>query len=157
MHQLAKLGLIASALLTGVAVLSANAQPPAVFDAVISGQRITIGFDELLERAPLVADQAFRVAEIGRDEHTSHHVVSIRHREVPHRHDHHDLMVVLLRGSGTMLQGDHERPVGVGSILYIPRGTRHAFRNASDEPAIAYAVYSPAFDAEDRIVSEPEP
>lgn len=157
MHRLAKLGPIVSVLLPLVATLSAHAQPPAVFDAVISGQRITIPLDELLERAPLASDQAFRVAEIGRDEHTSHHVVSIRHREVPHRHDRHDLMVVMLRGSGAMLQGDHERPIGVGSILYIPRGTRHAFRNAGDEPAIAYAVYSPAFDPEDRIVSEPEP
>ncbi|MGE4606103.1 MAG: cupin domain-containing protein [Myxococcota bacterium] len=157
MHRLASFGPIATALLSLVSTLSANAQPPAVLDAVISDQRITIEFDELMKRAPLAADQDFHVAELGRDEHTSHHVVSIRHSEVPHRHDRHDLVVVMLRGSGTMLQGAEERPIGAGSILYIPRGTRHAFRNAGDEPAIAYAVYTPAFDAEDRIVTEPEP
>ena len=155
MHRLATLGIIASSLLSLASAPSARAEPAAVFDAVIAGQRITIEFDELMKRAPLAADQAFHVAELGRDEHTSHHVVAIRHREVPHRHDRHDLVVVILHGSGTMLAGTEERPVGAGSILYIPRGTNHAFRNSGDEPAIAYAVYTPAFDAEDRILSEP--
>ncbi len=155
MHRLASKGAIAISLLSLVGALPARAQPPAVFDALLSGQRTTSPFEELMERAPLAPDQAFRVVELGRDQHTSHHVVSIRDREVPHRHDRHDLMVVMLRGSGTMLQGTEERAVGVGSILYIPRGTSHAFRNAGDEPAIAYAVYSPAFDAEDRIITEP--
>jgi mannose-6-phosphate isomerase-like protein (cupin superfamily) len=43
-----------------------------------------------------------------------------------------------------------ERAVGQGSILYVPRATVHAFRNTSDEPAAAYAVYTPAFDGQDR-------
>jgi mannose-6-phosphate isomerase-like protein (cupin superfamily) len=155
MHRPVTFGIIAVTCLSLVAPLSAAAQSPAVFDALLAGQRTTIEFDELVQRAPLAPDEAFHIAELGRDPFTSHHVVSIRHREVPHRHDRHDLMVVLVRGSGTMLLGTEERPVGVGSILYIPRGTSHAFRNTGDEPAIAYAVYSPAFDAEDRITTAP--
>jgi mannose-6-phosphate isomerase-like protein (cupin superfamily) len=58
--------------------------------------------------------------------------------------------VVILRGHGSMLLGDQERPVGLDSIVYVPRGTTHAFRNSSGEPAIAYAVYTPAFDGRDR-------
>jgi mannose-6-phosphate isomerase-like protein (cupin superfamily) len=46
--------------------------------------------------------------------------------------------------------GDAVHPVGEGSILYVPRGTVHAFANESGEPAIAYAVYTPAFDGKDR-------
>jgi mannose-6-phosphate isomerase-like protein (cupin superfamily) len=88
--------------------------------------------------------------EVGRDDRTSHHVVAIRDREQPHRHERHDLFVVILRGHGTMLLGDQERPVGQNSILYVPRGTTHAFHNTSGEPAIAYAVYAPAFDGRDR-------
>jgi len=152
MHRLTALG---TACLCLVGWLPANAEPPAVFDALISGQRTTIEFDELIARATLAPEQAFHVTELARDQHASHHVVAIRHREVPHRHDRHDLMVVILRGSGTMLQGQEERPIGVGSILYIPRGTTHAFRNAGEQPAIAYAVYTPAFDGQDRIISEP--
>ena len=54
-----------------------------------------------------------------------------------------------------MRLGNEERPVGEGSILYVPRGTVHAFRNAAEQPAVAYAVYAPAFDGQDRVeVSE---
>lgn len=77
-------------------------------------------------------------------------MVAIRDREVPHRHDRHDLMVVMLRGHGSWRLGDQVHEVGEGSILYVPRGTAHAFANATNEPAIAYAVYSPAFDGHDR-------
>jgi mannose-6-phosphate isomerase-like protein (cupin superfamily) len=128
----------------------ARGDPAAVLDAVIAGQRMTIERDALIARAALREDQDFRVVEVGRDDHTSHHVVAIRDREQPHRHDRHDLFVVILRGHGTMRLGDQQRPVGVDSILYVPRGTIHAFHNTSGEPAIAYAVYTPAFDGRDR-------
>ena len=95
-----------------------------------------------------------RVVEVGRDDTSSHHVVTIRNRETPHHHDRHDLLVVMLEGFGSMRLGDAERPVGRGSILYVPRGTVHAFRNASDAPAVAYAVYFPPFDGRDRTPAE---
>jgi mannose-6-phosphate isomerase-like protein (cupin superfamily) len=41
--------------------------------------------------------------------------------------------------------------VGEGSILYVPRGSVHAFRNQASEPAVAYALYAPAFDGRDRV------
>ncbi len=93
--------------------------------------------------------------EIARDAATSHHVVSIREAEVPHRHDRHDLLVVLLEGYGSMRLGDEVRAVGVGSILYIPRGTPHGFANHGVAPAVAYAVYLPAFDGADRVLTDP--
>jgi mannose-6-phosphate isomerase-like protein (cupin superfamily) len=133
---------------------SAEADPPAVLDAVIAGERVTIPRDALIERVKLAPEQNFQVVEIGRDAATSHHVVAIRDREVPHRHDQHDLVVVILRGHGTLRLGDSERAVGVGSILYIPRATEHTFSNGSDEPAIAYAIYTPPFDGKDRVVTE---
>ncbi len=129
----------------------ARGDPATVLDAVIAGQRMTIERDALIARAELREDQNFRVVEVGRDDHTSHHIVAIRDREQPHSHERHDLFVVILRGHGTMRLGDQERPVGVDSILYVPRGTIHAFHNTSGEPAIAYAVYTPAFDGRDRI------
>lgn len=89
---------------------------------------------------------------MARDRHTSHHVVWIRTQEVPHRHDRHDLWVVIVRGHGTMRLGDEERAVGEGSVLYVPRGTVHAFRNLSSAAAAAYAVYAPPFDGKDRVL-----
>ena len=91
--------------------------------------------------------------ELARDANTSQHLVAIRAQEVPHRHDHHDLLVVMLRGHGRMRIGADEREVGEGSILYVPRGSVHAFRNESPEPAVAFAVYLPAFDGRDRVTA----
>lgn len=145
---------IAIALLLGALLGAAGARPqapPAVLDAAL-GERLTLALEQLPERAPLAPGEAFRAEEIGRDAHTSHHVVAIRDAETPHRHDHHDLWVVILRGHGTLRLGAETRPVGQGSILYMPRGVVHAFSNASEEPAYAYAVYAPPFDGEDRIV-----
>ena len=86
----------------------------------------------------------------GRDTGTSHHLVAIQTRGAA-RHDRHDLLVVIVRGHGTMRMGDAALPVGERSILYVPRGTVHAFTNQSDAPAVAYAVYTPPFDGKDRV------
>jgi mannose-6-phosphate isomerase-like protein (cupin superfamily) len=126
----------------------------AVLDALYGSERRTVALDALAEDDGLAPGEAFKVVELGRDAHTSHHLVWIRDREVPHRHDRHDLVVVMLRGHGAMRLGAEERAVGEGSILYVPRGTVHAFRNASPEPAAAYAVYTPAFDGMDRVPVE---
>jgi mannose-6-phosphate isomerase-like protein (cupin superfamily) len=135
-----------------VAARTADAPAPVV-DALFPQGRLTRALAEL-DAEPLAPDEGFRIRELGRDAHTSHHLVWIRDREVPHRHDRHDLFVVMLRGFGTMRLGAEERPVGEGSILYVPRGTPHAFRNASDGAALAYAVYAPAFDGSDRAPAE---
>jgi mannose-6-phosphate isomerase-like protein (cupin superfamily) len=147
LFSLALLALLAA----GTAIRAgADASPPAVFDGLLGGSRTTSALAEL---APpdLEPGEEFRLSEIGRDAHTSHHMVWIRDREQPHRHDHHDLVAVIVRGHGQMLLGREERPVGEGSVLYIPRGTRHAFRNQSGAPSLAYAIYTPAIDPNDRI------
>jgi mannose-6-phosphate isomerase-like protein (cupin superfamily) len=149
--------LLLAALLGAPAAPAEEAAAPPVLDALFDGARTTVPLAELAAREPLAAAEDFRVRELGRDAHSSHHLVWIRDREVPHRHDRHDLFVVMLKGYGAMRLGDEERPVGPGSILYVPRATVHAFRNASGEPAVAYAVYAPAFDGVDRVPAPPAP
>ena len=125
--------------------------PPAVLDALFPSGRETLPLAALADRVKLAPGEDFRVIELARDAETSHHLVAIRGAEIPHRHDRHDLLVVMLRGHGHMRVGAEQRPVGEGSILYVPRGAVHAFRNDSPEPAVAYAVYVPAFDGRDRV------
>ncbi len=117
-------------------------------------ERLTLPLGALVAQATLAPEQDFRVIPVGRDPHSSHHTVAIRRAEDLHRHDDHDLMVIILRGHGTMQLGKERRLVGEGSILYIPRGTPHAFANASDRPAVAYAVYHPPYAGRDRIPVE---
>jgi len=125
--------------------------PPAVLDALFPNGRETVSLAALAERVKLAPGEDFRVIELARDTQTSQHLVAIRRAEIPHRHDRHALLVVMLRGHGRMRIGAEERPVGEGSILYVPQGAVHAFRNESPEPAVAYAVYLPAFDGRDRV------
>jgi len=133
-------------------VAAGDASPP-VLDALFPSGRETLALAALAERVTLAPGEELRVVELARDASTSHHLVAIRGQETPHRHDHHDLLVVMLRGHGRMLLGAEERAVGEGSILYVPRGSVHAFRNESAEPAVAYAVYVPAFDGRDRLTA----
>jgi mannose-6-phosphate isomerase-like protein (cupin superfamily) len=143
--------------LLGALVLSAPliAAPTAPFtptlDALIGATRAHFPLSTLADRAPLAPDQDFRVVEIGRDASTSHHIVVIRKAETPHRHDQHDLFVMIVRGRGSMRIGEEELPVDEGSLIYVPRGAVHAFANRSPSPAVAYVVYSPPFDDSDRV------
>jgi mannose-6-phosphate isomerase-like protein (cupin superfamily) len=129
--------------------------PPPMFDALFPTGRQSLALASLAERVTLGAGEDLRVVEIARDTHTSHHVVAIRGAETPHRHDRHDLLVVMLRGHGRMRLGAEERPVGEGSILYVPRGSVHAFHNHAPTPAVALAIYAPAFDGIDRTPAGP--
>ncbi len=147
-------GALCAALLALQTAAPGPEAPPATLDALFPSGRVTLPLDALAARHPLPAGEDFVVREVARDAHSSHHVVWIRDREQPHRHDRHDLFVVIVRGFGTMRLGAEERPVGSGSILYVPRGTPHAFKNESGEPALAYAVYVPAFDGQDRVPVE---
>ena len=157
-HLTSLLGAVALAVCAGCASSTpqdATPEPP-VLDALL-GPRLVVPLEELALRVPLAPDQDFRVALLGRSEHTSHHVGAIRTAEPPHRHDRHDLLVLLVRGHGTQRVGDETRPVGEGSVLFVPRGVVHAFSNTGPEPAIAYLVYSPPFDGADRVLVEQAP
>jgi mannose-6-phosphate isomerase-like protein (cupin superfamily) len=125
------------------AAAACRADPPAAVLDTLLGERRTVPLAELIASAELAPGQDVRVVEIGRDAHTSQHVVGLRTGEALHRHDHHDLVVVVLRGYGRMRLGDDTRAVGPGSIMVVPRGSVHAFTNESGEPAYAFTLYAP--------------
>jgi mannose-6-phosphate isomerase-like protein (cupin superfamily) len=136
--------------LVWIAATPASDSAPTV-DALLGSERVRIPLAALAERVPLAADQPFRVVEVGRDASTSHHLAAIRSAEKPHRHDHHDQLVVIARGYGTVRVGDRTLPVGEGSIVYVPRATVHAFTNQSGAPAVSYVIYTPPYDGVDRV------
>ena len=143
-------------LVLGFALVAAEpaVKPPPAVDALFANGRLTQPLAELLAAHPLEPGKNFQVIEIGRDAGSSQHLAWIADRESPHRHDTHDLFVVMLRGWGTMRIGAETRRVGEGSLIYVPRATPHAFTNLSGAPAASYAVYFPPFDGKDRVPVE---
>jgi quercetin dioxygenase-like cupin family protein len=144
------LALAALAVLVAAASRAADEPQPAVFDAIHRGERTTRPLAELLAEATLADGEEVRVTPLGRDAHASHHLVVLRSGEEIHRHDEHELHVVILRGHGTMQIGDRTLPAGQGSVMYVPRGVAHAFVNGSEAPAVALVTYTPPLDAPDR-------
>lgn len=132
-----------------------GAAPAAVLDALLPEGRRTLTLEALARRVALADGEARRAEEIGRDARSSHHVLALRGGEEPHRHARHALLVVVLRGFGDMRLGEATRRVGPGSVLYVPPGAVHAFTNRAPRPAVAYAVYWPPFDGEDRQPASP--
>lgn len=130
--------------------------PPRVVDALYEDGRRTLEPAALIASVPLAEGEATKVALVGADAHSSHHVVALRDAEPLHRHDAHDLLAVLLRGHGRMWIEGEERTIGPDSITFVPRGAVHSLRNDAAEPLVGYVVFWPPFDGRDRVLVEPE-
>jgi len=66
----------------------------------------------------------------------------------PHLHEHHDEIIVFLRGEATFRLGDELRQVGPNDVISVPAGTPHATLRAETECLLA-AVFTPGFDLDD--------
>ena len=62
----------------------------------------------------------------------------------PHRHLAEDELFTITEGSITFTAGEESRRVSSGESVFVPRGTRHTYRNEQAAPARMIAVYSPA-------------
>ena len=108
-----------------------------------------------LREHPLKAGQDVSIEEISRGDTASTAIVQIRGRQSSHLHEGHDVIIILLKGRGMLTAGGRNLEVRPGSIVTLPRGTAHSFISKSSEPAVAYALFTPAFDGKD-IVPVPE-
>lgn len=104
--------------------------------------------DALLEELDDGASVSARL--LGKGASVSHHLVRVRSREGLHRHNRHDLTVVLVRGAGDLVL--HEKPLRLeeGAVAFIPRRTPHEFVNTGRQDAVLLALFTPAYDGKDR-------
>lgn len=65
----------------------------------------------------------------------------------PHVHPHTDETFYLASGEATFLLGDREVPVAAGSMVFVPRGTRHTVWNSGEDHLRGLILISPG-DAE---------
>lgn len=62
----------------------------------------------------------------------------------PAVHNGFDEAIYVVTGKLMVVKGhDHARPAPAGTLFLIPRGTRHAFTNETDEPARVLGMWSP--------------
>jgi mannose-6-phosphate isomerase-like protein (cupin superfamily) len=59
----------------------------------------------------------------------------------PHIHHHEDELFYVLSGELTFYAGDKTVPVQAGTLVYIPKGTLHYFKNTSSSNARMIAVF----------------
>lgn len=130
----------------------------ATWPACVSGPNIYLQYgneyqefklDKILADNPLAPGENIKVANLGRSQSASQHVVQIRDREIPHLHKVHDATVTMLRGEGYLILGKKRINLKAGDVVHIPRGVPHYFVNTASQPTVALAVYSPVFDGKD--------
>ncbi len=61
----------------------------------------------------------------------------------PHIHHRVDETYCLLEGELEFLDGENTFTARAGAVFYIPKGTLHAWRNATAEPGKGAAIHSP--------------
>ena len=120
------------------------------------GKGITL--EAWLKQHPIPQNQEMAIQELSRGEgdSASTHIVQIRRLEPLHIHKDHDIMAILLKGKGILTLGDQQLQVSPGSLISIPRGVPHSFVNRSTDPAVAYAMFTPAFDGKDTVPVQQE-
>ena len=62
----------------------------------------------------------------------------------PHKHLAEDELFAITQGSITFTAGSDTRTVSAGESVFVPRETRHFYRNELTTPARMIAVYTPA-------------
>lgn len=58
-------------------------------------------------------------------------------------HDDVDQTLVIVDGEGEAIMGGETSPVGPSSLVFVPAGTRHNFRNTGSHPLKLYTIYAP--------------
>jgi mannose-6-phosphate isomerase-like protein (cupin superfamily) len=138
----ARIGVFLALLLVTSALAGcASSTPPRV---------VSPATDTFIDDVPSDAKQQVAVMHLRRSAVSSQHFIMLRGAEEPHVHDRSDLTVFVLRGAVVMHFEDRTVKVGPGDVVDIPMGAFHWAENVADEPSLAYAVYSPAFDGKDR-------
>jgi quercetin dioxygenase-like cupin family protein len=107
------------------------------------------GLDAFVARHPLRPDAEIRADEVARSEAASLHLVQVRGREKAHRHERHDLVVHVLRGTGVLHLAGEQLPMRAGDVVLVRRGVAHWFAADPGTTALALVTFAPPLDAPD--------
>ncbi len=136
--------------MAGLICLAGCAATPPVLNLHLGGEQIDL--KQYLKDRPIPKGQGSRVDRIASGPSTSVHLVQLRVSERPHLHARHDLRVVVVRGSGTMVIDGKTILAAVGSVFEIERGTPHFF--LVGRGAAALVTFTPPYDGNDWVAVE---
>ena len=115
------------------------------------GEWQALDIDALIAANPVAGEWDVQVIDLSATDAVSTHLVRVRSREKTHYHATHDLTAVMLSGGGQLYIGDDKRELHPGDIVTIPRRVLHDFVNESDETSVFYVIFSPPYEADDRV------
>ena len=87
--------------------------------------------------------------DTSKTENASYHIIHLQNAEPEHTHDTHELVAVILKGTGKIHFGDQSYSIQKGDVTHIPKGVRHWVENTGTEALEAYAIFIPPFDGKD--------
>jgi quercetin dioxygenase-like cupin family protein len=138
-------------MLAAVAAACGPARPavPADVASTLYVGALRHGIDRFLAGHALAPDAEIRADEVGRSEAASLHLVQVRGRERPHRHERHDLIVHVLRGAGVLHLASERLPMRAGDVALVRRGVAHWFAADPGAVAVALVTFAPPLDGPD--------
>jgi quercetin dioxygenase-like cupin family protein len=126
----------------------ATRPPPALLWADLAGVRC-LDVGEILRALETVAP-GIRTGSWGESPEATFQLLEIAAAEPPHVHDHHDLTIVLLAGSGTLVLAGRAYLMTAGDVAHIDRGVMHHFHPSNGQPCVGLAVFTPRLTGADR-------
>lgn len=100
-------------------------------------------------KRPLPADVEDVFAVMSNSNETTFGVIAAKQKISPRYHEFHDLLLYGHRGSARFHVGEKSFAIGLGDILYIPRGTIYNAENEGSGEMHFFAIYSPTFKGDD--------
>jgi quercetin dioxygenase-like cupin family protein len=129
-----------------VALLLAGCAAP----ALLSESTVT-SVPDLVRLDSVGEDEPAKISTLHGDATHACNVVQVRGAVKPHLHRHSHEIVCVISGEGRLRLGEKEFHLSAGDVVFVARGTVHAFESTGAEPAVVLSVFAPGFVEGDRI------
>src|SRR5688572_24673968 len=107
-------------MITALALLLSACSTPQRY--LLMGDQNELSHRELsvaLAENPIRPGENIRIGLLRKSDHASVHLVQVRHGEIPHIHQTHDLTVFVVRGNGEITVSSTTKAVHEGDVIHV--------------------------------------